>query len=132
MNITLWILQVLLGAFFLMSGFGKAFTPWEQLQHIPWINALTPGLVVFIGWSEMLGATGMILPAAIRFKPFVTPLAAAGLCLIMLLATGFHTLRGEYEGTAITLVLALLAGFVAYGRRALKPVMPRANDTPRT
>jgi uncharacterized membrane protein YphA (DoxX/SURF4 family) len=90
------VLQVLLGVFFFVfSGYGKAFNTWEELQRIPWIDGVTHCLMIFIGWSEMLGAIGVILPAAIKVKPVLTPLAAAGLTVIMILATGFshHTGR---------------------------------------
>lgn len=122
MNATLWILQVLLGGFFLMSGYGKAFMSWEELQRIPWIDGVSHGWMIFIGWSEMLGGIGLILPAAIKVKPILTPFAAIGLFLIMILATGFHVIRGEYDLMSLTLVLGLVTAFIAYGRLELKPI----------
>ena len=80
MNIVLWVLQVLLGAFFVMSGYGKAFMPWEALQRIPWIDGVTHGLMIFIGWSEMLGAA---------------------FCLK-------HTIAGDFNAVSIAEVEALL------------------------
>lgn len=122
MNITLWVLQVLVGVFFVVSGYGKAFNSWEELQRIPWIDGVTHGLMIFIGWSEMLGGIGVILPAAVKVKPILTPLAATGLALIMILATGFHVMRGEYDLMVVTLVLAAMAAFIAYGRFVMKPI----------
>ena len=78
--------------------------------------------MIFIGWSEKLGGVGMILPAALKIKPILTPLAAAGLTLIMILATGFHIMRGEYSLMVLTIVLGAMTGFVAYGRWKLKPI----------
>lgn len=122
MNITLWILQVLIGVFFVFSGYGKAFFTWEELQRIPWIDGVTHGLIIFIGWSEILGGIGVILPAAVKVKPILTPLAAAGLALIMILATGFHIMRGEYDLMVVTIVLGAMAVLAAYGRFVLKPI----------
>ena len=122
MNILLWILQVLLGAFFVMSGYGKAFMSWESLQRIPWIDGVTHGQIIFIGWSEVLGGVGLILPALTKVVPILTAWAAVGLTTVMVLATGFHLMRGEYGLMILTLVLALLLAFVAYGRFVLKPI----------
>ncbi len=122
MNMTLWILQVVLGAFFLMTGSGKAFMSWESLQRIPWIDGASHGLLMFIGWSEILGGIGLILPAATKVKPMLTPLAAAGLTVVMILATGFHARRGEYALMSLTVVLGAVAAFIAYGRVVLKPI----------
>ena len=122
MNTTLWILQVVLGAYFVISGYGKAFTSWESLQRIPWIDGVSHGLMIFIGWSELLGGIGLILPAAAKVKPILTPLAASALTLVMVLATGFHAIRGEYILMILTIVLGASTAFIAYGRFVLKPV----------
>ena len=82
-------------------------------------------LVRFPGWAEMVGALGLILPAATRIKPFLTPLAAAGLATVMLLATGFHLFRGEAGDSVRTLVLLALTVLVAYGRWKKAPIEPR-------
>jgi uncharacterized membrane protein YphA (DoxX/SURF4 family) len=108
---------------FFLSGFGKATQSWETLQvAIPWIDGVSEGLLRFIGWSEVLGGIGMILPAAIKVKPMLSAISAAALTLVMVLATGFHAMRTEYDLMFLTLVLALLSGFVAYGRCVLKPI----------
>ncbi|HEX9614072.1 MAG TPA: DoxX family protein [Bacteroidota bacterium] len=122
MNITLWILQVLVGAMFVMSGYGKAFFPWEEITAtVPWSDGVSQDLMRFIGWAEVLGGIGLVLPASIKVKPILTPIAATGLTLIMILATGFHVMRAEYSFLPWSLVLGCLAGFVAYGRFVLKP-----------
>lgn len=58
----------------------------------------------------------MILPAATRIRPGLTPLAGAGLAAIMLLAVVFHAVRGEMAALPINLTLGGMAAFVAWGR----------------
>jgi hypothetical protein len=76
----------------------------------------------FIGVAEMLGGIGLNLPAWLRIKPGLTPLAAAGLVIIMIGAVVI-TLPSMGVGAAlIPLVVGLLAVFVAYGRWSLAPL----------
>src|SRR5262245_1252234 len=106
MNIALWIVQVLLALMFAGAGAMKAFSPIDELaKGIPWAHEL-PYLVRFIGVAELLGALGLVLPAATRIKPGLTPLAALGIGIIMVLAMGFHATRGEWSsilGNAVLL-----------------------------
>ncbi|PYO52958.1 MAG: hypothetical protein DMD83_24735 [Candidatus Rokuibacteriota bacterium] len=122
MNVTLWILQVVVGVFFAISGHGKAFNSWESMQRIPWIDGVSLGLMRFIGWSELLGGIGPILPAATKIKPVLTPMAAVGLTLVMILATGFHVMRRKYMFVILTAAVGAITAFIAYGRFALKPI----------
>jgi DoxX-like family len=80
------------------------------------------GLVTFIGICEILGAIGVILPAVTGILPWLTPLAALGLAVIMLLASGFHAMRRGYPNIGVNLVLLALAAFVAYGRWMIAPL----------
>lgn len=80
-----------------------------------WIGALPRWLMTFIGICEMAGGVGIVLPALTGILPWLTPLAAALLALVMLLAFGFHVFRREYPNLAINTILFLLAVFVAYG-----------------
>ncbi|MFE3449393.1 DoxX family protein [Nonomuraea sp. NPDC059194] len=88
-------------------------------------------LIVFIGVVELLGGIGLILPAMIGVRPRLTPLAAAGLALTMLLATGFHLVRGEYELIPANLLLGGVSAFLAVGRWNLRPTEASALTTPR-
>ena len=67
--------------------------------------------------SELAGSLGLILPMLMRMMPQLTPAAAAGLTVIMILAAGFHLQRKDPASKTITtLVLSALCAFVAYGR----------------
>ena len=69
-----------------------------------------------------------MLPAATRIAPKLTPIAALGLVTVMVLAAGHHLMHGEAAAIGPNLVLALLAGFVAWGRLSAAPIAPRTND----
>ncbi len=74
------------------------------------------GLVTFIGMAELAGAIGLILPCLTDILPILTTWAAVGLATIMVLATGFHLIRGEFSHALITVIILILAAFVIYGR----------------
>ena len=118
MNVALWIAQVLLAALFLFAGGMKLVLPLAQLQGpVP-----MPGAFVrFIGVCEVLGALGLILPGLLGVRPGLTPLAAAGLVIIMIGATVIGFKIGGVGPALIPLVTGLVAAFVAYGRWRLAP-----------
>ncbi len=123
MNIALWIVQVALAAVFVMSGGFKLVQPIETLgAEIAWVADVSPTLIRFIGACEILGAVGIILPAFTRILPWLTPLAAAGLGTVMVLAGIFHLTRGEFMSLIPNLILLVLALFVVYGRLKMHPI----------
>jgi len=124
MNILLWIIQFLLALLFIFAGSMKFVMSAEQM------NAQSPVFLPsiflhFIGVCEILGGIGLLLPSLLRIKPGLTPLAAAGLAIIMTGATVI-TLMGPMKGMVVTpLVACLLCIFVAYGRWRVRPITPR-------
>jgi hypothetical protein len=105
----------------------KATAPLEQLQaSMPWVSGAMGPAVRLIGVVEVAGALGLVLPAATRVKPSLTPLAALGLTTVMVFASLTHLVRGEVQMLPITAVLAGLAAFVAWGRSRKAPIAPRA------
>ena len=123
MTYALWIVQSLLALLFLFAGGMKLVLPLEQLAG----PITLPGpLLRFIGVAEALGALGLILPGLLRIRPGLTPLAAGGLVIIMLGATVLTLVAGAVAVALISLVVGLLAAFVAYGRWRLAPHPGRA------
>jgi len=118
MNTALWIAQALLAAVFLFAGGMKLVLPLEQLAGPV---ALPGPFLRFIGACEVLGALGLILPGLLRIRPGLTPLAAAGLVIIMIGATVITLVVGEIVAALISAVVGLLAAFVAYGRWRVAP-----------
>jgi uncharacterized membrane protein YphA (DoxX/SURF4 family) len=84
MNRLLWTLQILLALLFLFAGAAKFFMPLDQIVGQTHLSAT---FIHFIGVMEILGAVGLILPHMLRIQPFLTPLAAALLVIIMIGAT---------------------------------------------
>jgi hypothetical protein len=124
MHIFLWVVAVLLALAYLFAGFLKAFRPLDEVaKSITWVPALPPALVRFIGAAELLGAIGLIVPAAARVLVWLTPLAAVSLVVLQVLAIGFHVSRRETNQLAVNVVLLLLAAVVAYGRLVLSPLI---------
>jgi hypothetical protein len=121
MNRTLWIVQSLLALLFLFAGGSKFVTPVDQMiQGLP--AALASGAFIhFIGVCEILGGIGLVLPALLRIKPGLTPLAAAGLAVIMIGAVVISLPQGVAMA-ALPLVPGGLSAFVAYGRWRLAPL----------
>jgi len=126
LSTTLWAVQLLLAAVFLLVGYTHALAPIEvAIQRAPWAASLPVALVRFIGVVELAGALGLLLPAATRIRPMLTPLAAAGLATIMLLAIPFHLSRGEGSAVVINVALGSLAALVALGRARWAPIVTR-------
>jgi len=116
MNITLWIVQILLAGLYGMAGVMKTFQ-LSRARQMPWTEGRSDGFIRFVGVSELLGAVGLILPWATAVLPLLTPLAALGLALIQLLAIFMiHLPRNENKALPMNAILFLLAIFVAYGR----------------
>jgi len=127
MNIVLWIIQVLLTLLFLLAGGTKLVLSIETMRSMGSPNQIMlPGLFIrFIGVCEVLGALGLILPGLLRIRTDLTPLAAAGLAIIMIGATVL-TFAGDGVATALSpLVVGILTAFVAYGRWRLAPLKGR-------
>jgi putative oxidoreductase len=126
LHIALWVAQVLLAAAFGMGGVMKSTQPIAELAaKLVWPGVVPEALVRFIGISELAAAIGLVLPAATRIRPGLTPLAALGLIVVMTLAAGFHVLRGEFTALPINFGFAALAGFVAWGRGRRAPIAAR-------
>jgi uncharacterized membrane protein YphA (DoxX/SURF4 family) len=121
LRIGLWVAQGLLALAFGMAGGMKLFVATDKspvFSDMPW-------LIRFIGVSEVAGALGVILPAATRIAPVLTPIAAVGLAIIMVLAGAFHVQRGEISHLPPVLFLFAMSVFVAWGRFKKAPIAPR-------
>lgn len=123
MNIALWVVQILLALVFAAAGIMKATQPTERLAtNMGWVKDVAPWTVRLIGILEILGAIGLILPAATGIWPWLTPVAAVGLALTMVGAMIVHGRRGEFSGIGFNFVLLALAAFVVFGRFVVVPL----------
>lgn len=69
-----------------------------------------------IGAVEVLGALGLVLPAALDTSPILVPIAAVGLAIDQALAAGVHFRRSEAQMIPVNVVLLAVAAFIAWGR----------------
>lgn len=110
----LWSVQVFLALFFLAAGapkvIGRGMERWKGFADLP------RGQVILIGWTEVLGAAGLVLPMATGVLPWLTPLAAVGLAIIVVLATGFHLRADERLHALETALWSGSAAMIAIGR----------------
>ncbi|MDP9282112.1 MAG: DoxX family protein [Chloroflexota bacterium] len=122
MNIVLWVLQVLTALAFGGHGFLLISRPQRMAERVPWVRALPTPFVRVLGLLEVLGAIGVVVPAATGVLPSLTVAAAGGLVAVMLLAMLFHVARREWPNIGLNFVLGALALAVAYGRLVIEPL----------
>jgi uncharacterized membrane protein YphA (DoxX/SURF4 family) len=115
METALWIVQVLLAAIFLVTGMTKLTQPRQKMAAGPmrWAADVTDAQFRTIGLLEVIGAIGLILPAALGIASLLTPLAAVGLVLVMFGAIYAHLRYDERERLAVPTMVLALALFVA-------------------
>jgi len=121
----LWSAQILLAILFLPLGIVQVVVPIDQLAAgLPSAQFMSAAAIRLAGLAECLGACGLILPAAFRVRPWLTPLAALLLAVVMLLALCVHAAHGELAVGPI--VLGALCAWVAWGRFRRCGIEPRA------
>lgn len=117
MNTIIWVAQIVLGLAFIGAGFVKSTQSRAKLQpNMPYVEDFSDGQIKGIGILELLGGLGLILPSVTGILPWLTPLAAAGLVIIMVGAVYTHWRRNEMPTAAPSIVLLALSLFVLYGR----------------
>ena len=113
-NVILWTVQIFLALFFLGAAFpkltGRGLERWTGFSSLP------RGLVLGIGIGEVLGSAGIVLPMATGILPWLTPLAAMGLAINVLMATGFHVREDERLKAMAATLWAAITGIIAIGR----------------
>jgi uncharacterized membrane protein YphA (DoxX/SURF4 family) len=122
MKITTWIASALLAIAFLAAGGGKLLTSASELHQSA--HGVPVALLRIAGTAEVLGAFGLIVPAATRITPILTPIAAVGLTMTMIGATITNIAVGEPATAVATFLLGSLAAVIAwlrFGREAVEP-----------
>ena len=122
-----WILQVLLALAFLAHGWLFLAPPPEIAELM---NASLPRwFQLFLGVAEILAGVGLILPGVTRIYPWLITWAAVGIMIVAISATVYHIARSEWSSALITLLLFVMAAFLAYMRHKI-PIVPRRARTP--
>src|SRR5262249_41146631 len=120
-SVALWTLQSLLALLFIMTGAMKLLTPADIMEA----QAPLPLILVrFIGFCEMAGALGLLLPGLLRIRTSLTPLAAACLVVLMICATVLTPILISADPVMMLLpsIVGILAAFVGYARLRLAPL----------
>lgn len=117
MNVTLWILQLVLAVVLAVAGAAKVSQPRLALAgRMHWVVDATDAQVKGVGVLEILAAIGLVVPPLVHVAAFLTPLAAMGVVCLMVGAMVTHLRLGEPQGLVVNVVLLLLAGIVAMAR----------------
>lgn len=124
MKYAIWIVQILLALAFIASGSMKLMTPVADLaQQMSWVSAVPAWSIPVIGILEAAGGLGLLLPWLTGIQPQLVRLAALGLMFVMIGAFVTHIAIGDAFGMVIpSIVLGLLAAFLAYARTSLLPL----------
>jgi hypothetical protein len=130
MHYALWAAQVFLAVSFAAAGLMKIGLPIGEIREsLVWSRDLPEVLIRFIGICELGAVLGITIPGWTRTWTGLIPLAALGLCALMLCAVAFHLSRREAGLIGAPIVLFGLSAFVAWGRYAIAPIAP--SETPR-
>jgi uncharacterized membrane protein YphA (DoxX/SURF4 family) len=112
-HVALWVLQSVLAALFVFAGVMKLAMPPAQLARLA---SMPAPFLEFIGVCELAGGLGLVLPGLLRMRTWLTPLAAAGLVLIMIGATLLTVATHGFAAASFPLVTGILAAVVAIRR----------------
>jgi hypothetical protein len=122
MNVVLWVLQVLAALLYGSSGVMKVFMFDKVSQGVPSFGALPRQAWATLGTLELVCTVGLIVPAALHWRPPLTILAATVLAIESLVFVGVHIKYREVTPMILSGALGLVMAFIAYGRLVLKPI----------
>ena len=123
MNTLLWVLQVLAALVYGASGVMKVFMFDKISGDVPSFGALPREAWMALGILELVCMVGLIAPAAFHWRPVLTVVAATALAIESLVFVWVHVKYREVAPIVMSVVLGLLAAFIAYGRTVLKPIV---------
>ena len=118
LDVIVSILEVLLAVLFVFVGSTKAFQPVEKLEpKMAWVKDFTPRTVKLVGWAELLGGAGLVLPGIVGLWDLQF---AAQICLAVLMvgAAVWHFRHNDAKGAipsiVLTVLLVLLASYMVF------------------
>lgn len=126
MNRLLWVLQIVFGIYFIVSGAIHLIVPEGLPDAVGWMYDLPTSVHIVVGTAEILGGLGLVLPGLTGMAPGLTVLAAAGLATVMICAAVWHATRGEFPQLAINFFDTGVLVFIGYGRWKVFPHPSRA------
>lgn len=125
MNTALWITAGVVAAGFVIGGTALLLLPKEKYRALGanqhWVDDFGNGHLKTIGTIKVLGAIGLVLPAAVGVAPLLAPIAACGLMLFMAGAATTRLRRSEWAYMAGDIAFIAVFAFLAWGRFAVAP-----------
>src|SRR5580704_7583611 len=112
MNVLLWVLQVLGALLYGSSGVMKVFMFDKVSKDVPSFGALPREAWMALGILELLCTVGLIVPAALRWWPPLTFLAAAILAVESVVFVAVHVKYREATPMILSGVLGLVMAFI--------------------
>lgn len=118
MNTALWVVAWVLAVVFVGAGLMNVIQPKEWLvsKGMGAIENFSPTAIKVVGALEVLGGLGVVLPALVGVAPVLVPIAAVGLCAVMIGALVLHVRRKEYQMLLPPVLFLAAAVFLAWGR----------------
>lgn len=111
---TVWMAEGFLAFFFLMAGLpkivGRGIDRWVGFDQVP------RPMTIVVGFAELCAAVGLVVPLLVKHWQWTTPLAALGIAVIALMASGFHVRNREWLAGLETTLWASLAAAIAIAR----------------
>ena len=114
-NVSIWTLQAVLAFLFLLAGLAKLIMP---IQILVAQSRLPAVFLRFVAVSEIMGALGLILPGHFGIHRDLTPLAAAGLVVIMIGAVAMTAVSQGVAPAVFPLVVGILLTLIIRVRRS--------------
>jgi hypothetical protein len=122
MNILFWVLQVMLALLCISGGAFQIFKIDELQKGVTAMRELPHGLWAVLGAINCLAGLGLILPAATKLMPMLTPISAVIVALESTLISALYIYYRDRPPLSYSVAMAVLAVFIAYGRFALQPI----------
>ena len=117
MLVFLWVAEIVMALLYFGLGAMRLVQPYSKLVRVlRWPADFPAWAVKLIGVAEILGAIGLLLPAATDIAPILTPIAASALAVMMAGAVVVHVRRNERQRVALPAILLVVNVFVAVGR----------------
>jgi uncharacterized membrane protein YphA (DoxX/SURF4 family) len=116
MTTALWIVQIILGLLFIVTGSFKFFQSKEKViaSGGTWAEDFAPGTIKLIAAAELICGLLLIIERLLWHGHYLNVIAAACIVIIMLGAIVTHISRKEYKHAGINCVFLLMAVFVVW------------------
>lgn len=108
------ILSLAAAVLFVYVGTRKAFRPIPELaDKMPWVTKYSPRTVKVIGYAELAGGVGLVLPSMFGVPAVIALVAAVCLAALMVGAAVFHLRTKDTKGAIPSIILFVVLVLIA-------------------